>query len=364
MGDRVRLGVIGASSRPHGWAARAHLPALKENPDIELVAVCTTRLETAEESRRLFGAERAYDDLQAMLAEPDIEAVSVVVRVPAHFAVAKAALEAGKAVYTEWPLGRTTHEAVELTDIARNQGVITAVGLQTRVQPAYRYVRDLIADGYIGEVLSCHAMTITSGALAKRADFLWSGQASGGSNTLTVTNGHTLDAVTFLLGGISTISAQLTTQVRQWGSLDGDEVVEVDAPDTVIVAGSLESGATYSSYSSMVPYAGQGFRIEIYGGAGTVLVSGEYHPQNSDVTIRAARGGNDLAALEVPHSYLRVARTTAAPQPYGVAAMYHEFARSIRAGDGEQPDFGVAVELHHLLDDIRRAADEGRCITR
>lgn len=364
MSDKVRLGVVGASSRPHGWAARAHLPALKDSPDIKLAAVCTTRLETAEASREMFGAERAYGDLHAMLAEPDIEAVSVVVRVPAHFEVAKAALEAGKAVYTEWPLGRTTQEAVELSELAARAGVVTAVGLQARVQPAYRHVRDLIAEGYIGDVLSCHAMTITSGALAKRADFLWSSKASGGSNTLTVTNGHTLDAVTFLLGKISTLSAQTTTQVKQWGSLDGDEVVDVDAPDTVVVTGLLESGAAFSSYSSMVPYAGAGFRIEIYGRAGTIELSGEYHPQNSNVTVRAARGGNKLEELEIPREYVRVPRVTSAPQPYGVAAMYHEFARSIRSGDGDQPDFAAAVELHRLLDDIRRAAAEGGRISR
>ncbi len=57
-----------------------------------------------------------------MVASPEIDAVAVVVRVPSHYEPTKAALEAGKHVYCEWPLGRTTAEAVELAELAKAQG--------------------------------------------------------------------------------------------------------------------------------------------------------------------------------------------------------------------------------------------------
>ncbi|WP_202237251.1 Gfo/Idh/MocA family protein [Actinacidiphila reveromycinica] len=364
MSGKVRIGVIGASSRPHGWAARAHLPAIAASEDVELAAVCTTRRESAEESARKFGAELAFDDYREMLAREDIEAVSVVVRVPSHHQVAKDALLAGKPVYTEWPLGRTTEEAVELAELAAERGIVTAVGLQARVHPAYRYVRDLIADGHIGEVLSCRASTVTSGALAKRTDFAWSAAADTGANTLTVTNGHTLDTVVFLLGGaVRTLSAQTTTQVKQWHSIDADEYVDVDAPDTVIVTGTLTGGATFSSYASMVPFAGEGFRIEVYGRKGTLTIQGDYHPQNSDPVLRVALGTNALKPLEVPAQYVTVPRVTETIQPYGVGVAYHEFARSIRGEEGAAPDFAVAVTLHRLLDAIRQSSASGAVVT-
>ena len=89
-----------------------------------------------------------------MVASPEIDAVAVVVRVPSHYAPTKAALEAGKHVYCEWPLGRTTEEAVELAELAKAQGSTTAVGLQARVDPALMYMKELVAAGYVGEILA------------------------------------------------------------------------------------------------------------------------------------------------------------------------------------------------------------------
>ena len=77
MADRVRLGVIGANIH-RGWAPRSHLPALAASPEFELTAVCTTRMESAEESAKMFGAKLAFDNYLDLLAHPDIDAVAVV----------------------------------------------------------------------------------------------------------------------------------------------------------------------------------------------------------------------------------------------------------------------------------------------
>src|SRR3954452_3867402 len=103
------------------------------SPDVEMTAVCTTRPESAEEAREAFGAKLAFHDYREMVTSPEIDAVAVVVRVPEHYRPTKAALDAGKHVYTEWPLGRTTAEAEELAALAQSRGVQTAVGLQARV---------------------------------------------------------------------------------------------------------------------------------------------------------------------------------------------------------------------------------------
>src|SRR5437773_3908534 len=125
------------------------------SPDVEMTAVCTTRPESAEEAREAFGARFAFHDYRAMVTSPEIDAVAVVVRVPSHYEPTKAALEAGKHVYTEWPLGRTTAEAEELAALARSKGVQTVVGLQARVNPTLMYVKEQIEAGYVGEVLAC-----------------------------------------------------------------------------------------------------------------------------------------------------------------------------------------------------------------
>src|SRR5215216_5359339 len=164
MADKIRLGFVGANVCS-GWASQSHFPALLASPDVEMTAVCTTRPESASEAREAFGAKLAFHDYREMVTSPEIDAVAVVVKVPTHYDVTRAALEAGKHVYTEWPLGRTTAEAEELAALARSKGVITAVGLQSRVSPTLMFMKEQIEAGYVGEVLSCHVSSLRDGPL-------------------------------------------------------------------------------------------------------------------------------------------------------------------------------------------------------
>src|SRR5215510_3557754 len=122
MPNKIRLGFIGANVKST-WASQSHYPALRASPDVEMTAVCTTRQETAEEACKAFGAKLAFTDYHAMVASPETDAVAVVVKVPLHYEPTKAAIAAGKHVYTEWPLGRNTGEAEELAALARAKGV-------------------------------------------------------------------------------------------------------------------------------------------------------------------------------------------------------------------------------------------------
>ena len=129
--DRIRLGVIGANVE-YGWTPRAHMPALANIPDFEIAAVCTAHEDTARQSAETFGVPLAFHDHREMLRQADLDAVAVVVRVPLHRQLTMDALEAGKHVYTEWPLGANLPEAREMADLARRRGVHTMVGLQGR----------------------------------------------------------------------------------------------------------------------------------------------------------------------------------------------------------------------------------------
>ena len=111
--EKLRVGVIGANPS-YGWSPRAHLPALVALPDIELVAVCTTREESPKASAEKFGAALAFSDHRTMLREAELDAVTVSVKVPEHYRLTMDALDAGVHVYTEWPLGANLREAEEL----------------------------------------------------------------------------------------------------------------------------------------------------------------------------------------------------------------------------------------------------------
>src|ERR1700745_2320890 len=183
MPDKIRLGLIGASVKGT-WSARSHLPALQASSDVELTAVCTPRADSAEADRRAWGARLAFDDYRKMIASPEIDAVAVVVRVPSHYAPTKAALEAGKHVYCEWPLGRTTAEAEELAAIARANRLTTAVGLQARVNPPLMLMREQLAAGFVGEVMAVHVSLLRDGVLSRPSHRTWQRDVELGANTL------------------------------------------------------------------------------------------------------------------------------------------------------------------------------------
>src|SRR5260221_10202094 len=176
MANKIRLGLIGASVRGT-WSSRSHLPAVQASSGVELTAVCTTRADSAEAARQTYGARLAFDDYRKMIASPEIDAVAIVVRVPSHYTPTKAALEAGKHVYCEWPLGRTTAEAVELSALAKAKGLVTAVGLQARVNPALMYMKELVGAGFVGEGMAIHVSLMREGVFSRPSPPPWQPRA-------------------------------------------------------------------------------------------------------------------------------------------------------------------------------------------
>jgi predicted dehydrogenase len=359
MADKIRLGLIGASVAGT-WSARAHLPAVRASADVELTAVCTTRADSAEAARRAWGARLAFADYREMIASPEIDAVAVVVRVPSHYAPAKAALEAGRHVYCEWPLGRTTAEAVELSELAEARGLVTAVGLQARVNPALMHMKELIESGFVGEVMAVHVSLLRDGVLSRPSHRTWQRDAALGANTLTIAAGHTVDAMRFVVGDFARLSAVVATQAKQWLDTGTDTWLDVTAPDNALLSGRLDSGAVASVHVGAVPFAGSGYRMEIYGRDGTLVAAGRDSPQLGEVVLHGAKGGNALAPLPAPERFKLAAAATPPGEAFNVGQMYALFAQAIRDGESHQPNFATAVALHRLIDAIKQASDTGR----
>jgi len=359
MTDKIRLGLIGASVRGT-WSARSHLPALRASSEVELTAVCTTRADSAEAARQAYGARLAFHDYRTMIASPEIDAVAVVVRVPSHYAPTKAALEACKHVYCEWPLGRTTEEAIELSALAKANRLVTAVGLQARVNPAVMYMKELIGSGYLGDVMAVHVSVIRDGVLSRPSNRTWQRDVELGANTLTIAAGHTIDAMRFVAGDFGQLSALVATQAKQWLDTGSGVLLDVTSPDNVLLSGRLANGAVVSVHVGAIPFAGSGYRMEIYGRNGTLVASGNDSPQLGEVVLHGAQAGNTLAPMTVPERFCYVTPGTPSGEPINVGQMYTLFAEAIHTGASRQPTFETAVDLHHLVDAIQQASATGR----
>jgi predicted dehydrogenase len=358
------VGIIGASTSG-GWALRAHLPALALLPEFTVAAVATTRAETARATCEQFGVASGYTSSTALAADPRVELVSVTVKIPDHAAAVEAAVVAGKDVYCEWPLAGDTGTAARLRDLTRLAGVRATIGLQARANPVLRQLRDLLADGYLGRVLSVGLSSTgyANGGPVLRPDREWSADDANGLSALTVRAAHTLDAVGYCVSPIANISADIRVATPV-ATIEGtSRSVARTAPDQVLMTGRLANGASVSGRFLLGVYSDYAPLMTVHGTEGTALVRGtgpEPQIQISALELYAARHGGDFEPLATPARYSRTPSAIQDAAARGVAENY----LGIDPPDGRwiSPDFGDAVRLHELLDALRASSREKRTV--
>jgi predicted dehydrogenase len=363
MADKIRVGIVGATLTQggSGWGANAHVPALKTLPRYELRAVCTAHEDTAKASAAAFGAERAFHRFSEMAAHPEVDLIVVCVRVPGHRELVMGGLQAGKAVLCEWPLGATLAEAQEMAGLARQRSLKTIVGLQARSDPAILYARDLIQDGYIGEVLTAHLNAAVPAVLQRGPGRIWQGVRANGANTLTIAGGHAIDGMCAVLGEFAELSARVSTRIPEWRTLEG-KAVPVDAPDSINVVGRMVGGAEVSVNVAAVPSNPSGIRLEIYGREGALVVRTDGSFNIGPSQVHAGKGKNPMVPMPVPPRYTVVPESTPAGQAYNVAQAYARAADALRGNGSFDVDFDLAVQRHKLIDAIERASATGRSV--
>jgi predicted dehydrogenase len=361
--NKIRVGIVGANPQ-RGFASVAHIPALQALPDFEITAVCTSRQDSAEAAARHLGARLAFADCEKLAQHPDVDLVTVSVKVPDHYQPVMAAIEAGKHVYSEWPLGRDTAEAIRLRDAANAKGICHAVGLQGQMSPPINYMKDLIAEGYVGRVLSATMIGCAPnwGATIDRA---YQTDRANGANLLTITGGHTIDALCHCLGEFRELSAFAVSQRDQIALAGTGQVVAKNVPDQVAVSGVAGNGAVVSFQVRGGVARGTHFLFEVHGEEGDLVLAPTTRNsiQRQTLVLKGARGvGAALADMPVPAKYRRVPEGVPAEDPYNVAQLYAKLGEAIRDGKpmSPGPSFDAAVTRHRLLDMIMRASETGQ----
>jgi predicted dehydrogenase len=239
------------------------------------------------------------------------------------------------------------------------------VGLQARGAREFNRVRDLIAQGYIGKVLSCTMIvtTPTWGAEFTR-DWAYMADRSNGNTLMTSPGGHSIDALCFCLGEFKELSSVVANQRQTVKIVETGETIPMSSPDQVLLSGVLQSGAVASVHLKGGFANGTGFLFEIHGTEGDLAIvpADPRQPtyiQVSEFTVRGAQAGKPLADLPIPESYRWVPPTVPSGLPFNVAQLYMRMAEVIREGKCVSPDFDVAVKRHQFLDVIQKASDTG-----
>ncbi|SAK62019.1 Gfo/Idh/MocA family protein [Caballeronia ptereochthonis] len=361
MKNRFRVGIVGVSTE-RGWGTTAHIPALRALSDVfETAGVANTSLASAKAAAAAFGIPRAFESVAELVASQDIDVVAVTVKVPHHREVVAAALKAGKHVYCEWPLGTGLAEATELAELARRGKVRAVVGTQATASPEVEMVRKIVADGYVGDVLSSTYLGSgpTWGDEVTRGDS-YVMDSRNSATMLAIIGGHAIAAVQSVLGPMGEVHGVLSQRRKNVRIVETGNTIPMQTHDHVMVNAVLKSGAPLSvEIRGGLP---RGIRLlwEINGTLGDIRVTAtndEVPVINiTPLRVEAGRNGDqgyrDIE-IEKSHDLEFVASRN-------VAAIYRQMAEDLARGTSIAPDFDDAVALHRVIDAIEKSDQTGK----
>lgn len=252
-----------------GLFGQRHAQAYSRHHAVDFVAVCDIDAERARKTAEQFGARRHYSDVAALLADPDVDAVSIVTPDHAHRALAIACAAAGKHMLVEKPLATTIEDAEAIVAAAEQAGVVFMVDFHNRINPPMVNARDAIARGDVGT--PSYVYTRLSNTVAVPQDML---QWSGRSSALWFLGSHMIDVVCWMLDDRPT----RVYAVARDGILTS---MGIDAPDFHVATVEFARGAVaVFEHAWILPRTHntvKDLKLEILGSKGAIYIDGSHN---------------------------------------------------------------------------------------
>lgn len=319
----IKVGIMGAS-----FAKAAYLPALSKIDDVEVVAIASARLSSAQSTADEFGIPHAYDDWQEMLKQHEFDLVCIATPVVYHVAMVLAALDAGANVLCEKPFAMNADETRQMLKKAGALGRLHIIGHELRFNPTRRKVRDLIADGVIGQVRHVNILNVSAsyGDPASRVENDWWGLAEMGGGRLGANGSHQIDLLRYWLGDVTSVSGEVRTLVPDRTGKDTGKPWTATADDQTNFTLKFASGAIASVFISGAARHSYGNHTQIFGSEGTILLS------NSDEKLLVARAGEDFVDMSVSDPNADLPGINKGIWNVSFVALMQELAAAIREG--------------------------------
>jgi predicted dehydrogenase len=362
-GKPLGVGLYGLS-RGLGSDGAAHVRALRSlRGDLRIVGIADRVPSRAWDARLIYGLPKAFSNLGAMLSSPEVDIVAVAADLPDRAEALRSAIDAGKAVITEFPVAIDLAEAEALAQLARRKGVPSGVALNARLSPEIEALEQRIAEGYVGEVLSASILGAGPGwgetvaeAEAYRLD------RRNGATLLTGPVAQILDAAQLVLGDLGELCAQLAQRRHQARLVETDEARPMTSADQVLINGQFASGAPLSLHHRGGASRGPGFLWQIAGTEGELqLASPVGAAGNRPLVLTGGRAGQrDLRPLPL----LQPIGDIRESDPQHLARLYGRLASDLCDGSSTAPGLADAVRLHNLVAAVESAAFMGHLVAR
>lgn len=326
---------IGVGLISVGWMGKVHAKAYRTVPVVYPELNLSTRLiraadsspERAAYARDVLGFDQVSTDYREVLADPEVDVVSICAPNFLHEEMARAAAAAGKAFWLEKPAGRNLSETEAIAATADAAGVVSTIGFNYRHVPAVEFAKQLIAQGRIGRVTNVRGLFFADYSADPRGALSWRFKREyAGSGVLGDLLGHLVDLMHYTAGEIGETTALTSIvhperpelpmgQATHFALVEDGEMGEVENEDyagllvrfsdRALAAGAV--GTLEASRVAVGPRAQYGF--EIYGTEGSLtwdfqrmnelrLATGLGRPEFGYTTIYAGPGHGDFARFQ------------------------------------------------------------------
>jgi predicted dehydrogenase len=290
----MKVGIVGAS-----FARAAYLPALRLIEGVEVVAIASARLASAQAAAEAFAVPRAYDDWRRMLSEHRFDLVCIATPTIAHAPMVLAALDAGAHVLSEKPTAMNAEEAQLMLDRAESLGRVHMIDHELRFNPKRRRVKQLIDSGAIGKLRHVAINSIGSswGDPASRPSDDWWSQSEQGGGRLGANGSHQVDLLRWWCGEFASVCGQVKTLAPERIDRATGSQWTATADDYVQFTAELAQGAVASVLIGTVARHGLANDTYVCGSEGTISLSSDTE------RLLYAPAGQPLAEIEVPDPY-------------------------------------------------------------
>lgn len=343
-----------------GFGAAVHLPALRDCPTTEPVALWHPRQERLEAVCRAADLP-GFTDFEAMLADPSLDAVVIATPPAPRYALAQLALRAGKHLLLEKPVALHSDQVFGLQKLAMQQGCSVAVDFEYRAVPLFQQLAALLAEGALGEPWLVKLDWLMSSRADASRPWSWYSQAAAGGGVLGALGTHAFDMLHWLVGPSRSLQASLSTAIAERPLGAGGQMATVDAEDIALVQLQLEDG-----WGRMVPAQlslasvarhGRGCWLELHG-SGATFVLGSANQADYVHGFRLWRGQPGEPGLTelMPDPALAFPATWSDGRIAPVRRLIACWEEAIRQGRPMIPGLAEAAASQRCCDAAREAA--------
>ncbi|MGC9327827.1 MAG: Gfo/Idh/MocA family protein [Candidatus Hinthialibacter sp.] len=336
--NRLRIGFVGAGS----IVRTRHFPNLQNIDGLDFVSVCNSRPDSSERAAQQMGVSKVFSDWRELVQDDDIDVVWIGTWPYLHCPVTLAALEAGKHVFCQARMAMNLAEAKQMLEASRRSDRVTMLCPPPMGLKGDKIMRQIIADGVLGDIYSLHFRDVSSAFANPDAPIHWRHrQDLSGWNTLTV--GIYAEVIHRWFGYAKSVTAEAKTFIPERPDSKGGRAA-VTRPDVVLALTEMENGALmrweWTSLASCEPIC----VLEAFGSRGSLC----YDFLEDEILV--AKEGGDWETAPI------------SPENERVWTVEQDFISAIREGKDVHPNFEDGVQYMELTEAIFRSAQSGRRI--